>query len=464
MSDVVASRSAVRFALVGCTNFLVSWAVFYVCLRALRAAGVTALPWPLGGLRVQAPAAAIANVLAYLAGMVNSFALNRSWTFGADGDEVGRQALRFALVNFTSLVASTLVVHRFVDVLGYPALAVWVPLTGVVMIVNYLGCRHWAFAGAGRKRANSTGFSLQPRRGHGTFNPIMPLRVAKAKDKTRHRTRLLVHADDFGLTPSINRGVVEAHRHGILTSASVIVSGATFEDAVALAKANPTLDVGVHLTLTEERPLAAHTAGSGLVDRAGRFPPTMLAFAARYLRGAIRLDAIRDELAAQIEAALGRGLAVSHLDGHQHVHTLPGIAGVVADLARVYGIRAVRCPAERIRTYMLRDWRRAPRLAGQLAVGACAALSPLRSLRGADDFAGFYFGGRLTETNLMSAVDGLRPNRTTELMCHPGTDDPHGRYGHWGYAWPAELAALTSARVRERLDARGVRLVSYRDL
>jgi predicted glycoside hydrolase/deacetylase ChbG (UPF0249 family)/putative flippase GtrA len=464
MSDAVAFRSTTRFAIVGCTNFLVSCATFYVCFHALRAGGITALPWPLDALRVQAPAAAIANVLAYLAGMVNSFVLNRTWTFAADGDDVGRQALRFAIVNLASLGVSTLVVHRFVDVLGYPALSVWVPLTVVVMVVNYLGCRYWAFARAEEERQHRVLPYARPQHamsqpGRKEQHPVLPFRSSRSPD-----TRLIVHADDFGLTPSINRGVVDAHRRGILTSTSLIVNGAAFEDAVALALANPTLDVGVHLTLTEERPLATGTARSGLVDRDGCFPPTIFAFAARYLRGAISLDAIRDELAAQIETALGRGLAVSHLDGHQHVHALPGIAGVVAELARACDIHAVRHPAERLQPYMTRDWRRAPRLAGQLALGACAALSPLRDLRVTDDFAGFYFGGRMNETNLLSVIDGLRPGRTTELMCHPGDDDRHDPYGHWGYAWSEELAALTSARVRERLDARGVRLVSYRDL
>lgn len=461
MSDAVAFRSSTRFAIVGCTNFLVSCAAFYVCFHALRGAGITTLPWPLDGLRLQAPAAAIANVLAYLAGMVNSFVLNRSWTFAADGDDVGRQALRFAVLNLASLVVSTLVVHRFVDVLGYPALAVWLPLTAMMMVFSYLGCRYWAFARAEEEMQHRVLQFSRPQqaisRPERKQPPVLHFRPSRAPG-----TRLIVHADDFGLTPSINRGVVDAHRHGILTSTSLIVNGAAFEDAVALAQANPTLDVGLHLTLTEERALASGSAGSGLVDRDGHFPPTIFAFAARYLRGAISLDAIRDELAAQIETALARGLAVSHLDGHQHVHALPGIAGIVAELARAYDIRAVRHPVERLQPYMVSDWRRAPRLAGQLAVGACAALSPLRELRAADDFAGFYFGGHMNERNLLSALDGLRPNRTTELMCHPGDDDPHGAYAHWGYGWSEELAALKSARVRERLDARGVQLVSYR--
>jgi predicted glycoside hydrolase/deacetylase ChbG (UPF0249 family) len=273
--------------------------------------------------------------------------------------------------------------------------------------------------------------------------------------------RLIVHADDFGISESVNLGIVEAHRRGIVTSTSIMANGAAFEHAVALAKESPTLDVGVHLTLTEERPVGARAAG--LVDAAGRFPPHALQFAARYALGRIPLAAVRTELDAQIGRVLDHGLAPRHLDGHQHVHVLPGIAGVVAELAGTYGIRTVRYPAERVRAYMLRlhDLRR---VAEQLALAAFCALSPLRKLKRIDEFVGFYFGGRLDEANLATVLAGLPAGRTAELMCHPGHDDPRGRYGHWHYSWAAERDALSSPRIRDLVLARGVQLISYRDL
>jgi putative flippase GtrA len=128
------SQPAARFAIVGCTNFCVSFAVFYLCFNYLPE-----------DVRRHLPDGALANLLAYVAGMVNSFLLNRSWTFRISGDLTG-QAVRFALVNLVSLSLSTLAVYEFVDVLGLPAFAVWVPVTLVVMTLNYLGCKHWAFA------------------------------------------------------------------------------------------------------------------------------------------------------------------------------------------------------------------------------------------------------------------------------------------------------------------------------
>ena len=128
------AHPAGRFALVGLTNFVVSFTVFWLSFNHLPAA-----------VQRHFPAAAAANLLAYLAGMVNSFILNRTWTFRASGDTAA-QAVRFTIVNLASLALSTAVMFRFVDVLHYPELAVWVPTTLVVMTLNYLGCKHWAFA------------------------------------------------------------------------------------------------------------------------------------------------------------------------------------------------------------------------------------------------------------------------------------------------------------------------------
>ena len=132
---------APRFAAVGLSNFFVSLAVFYLCYRALLAWGV-----PFSGGRTGGEgAAAVANVVAYLAGMVNSFLWNRTWTFRARG-KIVPQALRFAVVNFVSLALGTAAMYVFVDRLGYPELAVWIPLAVVITFVNYFGSKLWAFA------------------------------------------------------------------------------------------------------------------------------------------------------------------------------------------------------------------------------------------------------------------------------------------------------------------------------
>jgi putative flippase GtrA len=140
--------SVARFALVGCTNFVVSFTAFFLSFNYLPASAVAALAGLVGvsGATLHPPHAGVANVLAYLAGMVNSFLLNRSWTFRATTGNALPQALRFTAISLFSLTMGTLVTFGLVDVLGWPYLAVWIPLTAVVVVVNYFGCKHWAFA------------------------------------------------------------------------------------------------------------------------------------------------------------------------------------------------------------------------------------------------------------------------------------------------------------------------------
>jgi len=154
-------HSAPRFALVGCTNFVVSLAAFYLCYRYLpldRVVTAFHLRTASAAGDTVGAEGAVANVLAYLAGMLNSFWLNRVWAFRATAGGVVGQGVRFAVVNSVSLVLGTAIVFVLVDRLKFPELAVWVPLAGLITVTNYLGFRHWAFAssalpGAAARRA-----------------------------------------------------------------------------------------------------------------------------------------------------------------------------------------------------------------------------------------------------------------------------------------------------------------------
>ena len=275
--------------------------------------------------------------------------------------------------------------------------------------------------------------------------------------------KLIVNADDFGISEAVNRGIVEAFDGGIVTSTSLMATGDAFEHAVELARARPGLAVGVHLVLTEHRPLIGAAAAASLVGRDGTFAPHLTQLLRKRLRGGVSLAEVRLELDAQIRRVREAGIAISHVDGHQHVHVLPGIAAVVAELAAAHGIGAVRYPAERVRGYMLRSLRHARRVAEQTALGLFCASSPLKRLRRSDDFVGFYFGGRLDEANLATVLAELPAAGTVELMCHPG-DENMRPSGDWQYSWAAERDALTSPRIRELVAARGMQLVSYRDV
>ncbi len=276
-------------------------------------------------------------------------------------------------------------------------------------------------------------------------------------------SRLIVNADDFGITEAVNRGIVAAFDRGIVTSTSLMATGPAFEHAVDLASSRPGLAVGVHLVLTEHRPLVGSRAAASLVGLDGCFPAHVTQLLALQLRRRISLAEARLELDAQLKRVRDAGVTVSHIDGHQHVHVLPGIAGVVAVLAAKHGVAAVRYPAERLRGYMLRDVKHGRRVAEQAALRLFCELSPLKPLRRSDEFVGFYFGGRLDEANLATVLAGLPAGRTVELMCHPGDDDMQPSED-WAYSWAAERDALTSPRIRDLVTQRGVQLISYRDV
>jgi len=243
--------------------------------------------------------------------------------------------------------------------------------------------------------------------------------------------QLIVTADDVGLERGMTEGAIRAHREGIVTACSVVANGAAFDDAVARLRDLPSLEVGVHLTLVEERPLTAI-----------RFPNKHTSFLPRYLARAISIAAIEAELRAQVERVMATGLRVTHLNGHQHLHLLPRIFAVVARLAREYAIPYVRIVDDR--------GGRARRIPMTLlsALGR-KARAPFTN----DHTIGVAEAGHLRDIlPLLPHVAGI-----TELVTHPGFG-VRG-YDHWGYDWEEETRALCSPRLRDELTARGIELV-----
>jgi predicted glycoside hydrolase/deacetylase ChbG (UPF0249 family) len=277
--------------------------------------------------------------------------------------------------------------------------------------------------------------------------------------------RLVVNADDFGVSEPVNEGIVLAHRRGIVTSTSLMAVGRAFDHAVAWHRAIPTLDVGVHLTLVAERPLRP---GSSLAGPDGRFPPSAGALLRRHLTGGIKLPEVRAEWSAQIERVLKQGIAVSHLDSHQHVHVLPGLAEICLELAARYGIPFVRVPCERLALD------RPPSLHGLKRLFGSATLQFFRTLAhltGAKQpnhstlkFMGFHDGGRLNLERLRRLLKELRPGSSYELMCHPGFAPAEPDIRRWGYSHEAELLALTHPSIHFRLAARRIQLCRFSDL
>ncbi|MFZ2491265.1 MAG: ChbG/HpnK family deacetylase, partial [Thermoanaerobaculia bacterium] len=144
--------------------------------------------------------------------------------------------------------------------------------------------------------------------------------------------KLIVTADDVGLHRGMTTGAIRGHLEGIVTACSIVANGRAFDDAVARLRDVPTLEVGVHLALVEEDPLT-----EGI-----RFPEKWPRFIPAYLAGLIPRKAIERELRAQVEKVVASGLRVTHLNGHQHLHVLPGLFAMVLELGRTYGIPYIR--------------------------------------------------------------------------------------------------------------------------
>jgi hopanoid biosynthesis associated protein HpnK len=288
--------------------------------------------------------------------------------------------------------------------------------------------------------------------------------------------RLIVNADDFGMTPGVNRAIVHAHRNGIVTSTSLLANGLAFDDAVAAARENPSLGVGVHLNLTEGVPVGDPRKLAGLVNPAGEFAAGPAALVKRMLTRQIPADAIEHEFRAQIERVLASGIEPTHLDGHQHVHMWPPVFQLTARLAAEYGLAGVRSSRER-RTRLPALLRRNRPFRGKIirqmggGVGiALLAVSAQAALRAAGVASPDYFYG-VSATGYLDAAtleDILRdvPEGTSELMCHPGYVDAAlaRRPTRLLAQREKELEALTRPQARILIRECGIQLITYRDL
>jgi hopanoid biosynthesis associated protein HpnK len=276
--------------------------------------------------------------------------------------------------------------------------------------------------------------------------------------------QLIVNADDLGLTAAVNRGVLRAFQDGIVTSASLLVTGSAFEDAVARARENPKLDVGLHLALVEERSVLGPDVLPTLVDETGRFPRTSAEFIRRAILGGIDWLEVEREIAAQIALFQETGLPLSHLDSHQHLHMFPPVFQIVRRLTSWIGNVWVRNPAG--------PWRKSrdtPMGRWVQRLGLNLTCLSARGLRGRsqpqmpDGLYGFEVSGCLTRPGLEQILRRI-PHGLYELICHPGEDDAdtQTRYSHWGYAWAEELETLTVPETRTVLEEQGIVLTSFR--
>jgi hopanoid biosynthesis associated protein HpnK len=276
-------------------------------------------------------------------------------------------------------------------------------------------------------------------------------------------------ADDFGLSEALNGAVALAHRWGLLHCASLMAAAPETEAAFRLAQELPSLCLGVHLTLIQGRAVLPPEKIPHLVDTQGRFQNHPVTTGWRYFWQPRLLPEIKRELAAQIEAVLEADLTPWHLNGHVNLHLHPKIFPLVLELAREYGIPALRLPWEDWRTTLaLAPDHPFPKLAQGL-IFAWLCRRARRQIREAglicnDQLFGLLNDGRMTEEYLLGLVKRLQPG-VTEIYCHPGmyTDAELKRWAP-EYQRQKELAALLSPRLRDLLIEAGVEVSDFREL
>jgi chitin disaccharide deacetylase len=278
---------------------------------------------------------------------------------------------------------------------------------------------------------------------------------------------VIINADDFGLSAGVNRAVIRGWQEGILTSASLMAGGVAFDEAVSLARENPALQVGLHLTLVHGRSVLPPRDIPGLVDVKGNFTDNPVLAGMRYFF----LKGLRNQLFREIEAQLRKvrdaGISLSHVDGHLNIQMQPVVFDILMELAPRYGISTFRLTRERLTPLLLADGERTmgKRVDAFIFHRLSQRSKPLLVRHGigfTKEVKGLLNSGRMTEGYLLPLLDDLQPG-TTEIYFHPGCL-PCGEIASRmpDYRHEEELAGLISPSVIRKVKEQEISLVNYR--
>lgn len=276
--------------------------------------------------------------------------------------------------------------------------------------------------------------------------------------------QLIINADDFGRARDINRAVVRAHQEGVLTSASLMIAGEAAEDAVRVAKANPSLAVGLHVVVVDGPSVLAVDRIPSLVGVDGKFPNAPVRLGLRYALSRSARRQLAAELRAQFEQFARTGLPLSHVDGHQHMHMHPVVFDMLVPLAREFGARGVRIVHDDLRLALAHD---SSRLVPKIASAAVFSLLGRRCRRRCAGTSlaitgrtyGFFQSGAMNESYVLKVIRASA-EATTEMYFHPTCGPRLDALG----PNPEELATLLSPAVRSAIAKAGFCLSTFADL
>jgi hopanoid biosynthesis associated protein HpnK len=277
--------------------------------------------------------------------------------------------------------------------------------------------------------------------------------------------RLIVNADDFGLSLEVNAGITRAHRDGILRSASLMVAEPAARAAAELARDNPELDVGLHAVVCRGRSMLDGSRLGAAVGASGEFIDSPVAAGMRYFFDRSMRAAMTDELRAQVERHLELVGYLNHIDGHLNFHVHPLFADILVNLAVEYKVPCIRLPRERVMTTLRLRRDNATRKLVESAIFRTLSrrtrrMMTERGLTSTDALFGLHQSGHLSEDYVVGVIDRIRDG-TTELYFHPAADiggiPPTP-------AAQLEVEILTSPRVHNAIVRNGIELITFADL
>jgi len=304
--------------------------------------------------------------------------------------------------------------------------------------------------------------------------------------------KLIVNADDFGLTAGVNRGIVEAHNTGVVSSTTLMANGPAFEGAVTATRATPNLSVGCHVVLVDGTPVsppdAVDTMRAIRSAEPDRFYSSLSAFAARAMLGGFDRDQLVAEVVAQIKKIQAAGIQVTHLDTHKHAHVFPEILAALLRAARICGVRAIRnpiVPVKAISSRLFKDkrelWKRYGQVrvlhtfsrqfhqrtkrAGLLTPDGVVGIIETGTRENPESGSEKSADGKSSYSSLLRATLASLPEGTWELVCHPGYNDDDLRAAGTRLlaSRDEERRLLTSASLRQFLDEQKIRVIGYRE-
>jgi len=279
--------------------------------------------------------------------------------------------------------------------------------------------------------------------------------------------KLIVNADDFGLHHSINEAVEDAHQNGILTSASLVVNGESFEKAIAIAKRNKKLGVGIHLTLNGENPVASVSQIPSLIGTDGKLFENHITFCLNILRRKICLEHIKIEIEAQLDKFFQAGLIPTHVDSHRHIHLFPPVFRVVKEVLRKHNLTKVRFLNVPFSDYFYGNF-------SKVIMERFLKLSIFskdKNMQSPDYFYGAFNSGSIDFKYFKKTIIKLRPG-ISEINFHPGKNNVllKEKYGiwekryHWKCNWEREYNILLNPDIKTLIQKHNISIINHLEI